>query len=75
MSTQSVRRLTDCDTRLADCLTRYSIAIRRIHEQLPGFPATTPGSGNVGGGSHTNTSIVERLADTPDRALDETEEP
>ena len=47
-------------------------ALSALHDARPGYPATTPGSGSIGGGSGgVPTSSVERLAGTlgRDRAL------
>lgn len=47
-------------------------ALSALHDARPGYPATVPGSGSIGGGSGgVPTSSVERLAGTlgRDRAL------
>lgn len=71
MNPQTAARLVECRTMLDTILARYSLAVRQLNQALPGFPSTTPGAGNVGGGTAPTGSIVERLADTdtPDRAL------
>jgi hypothetical protein len=58
-----IARQTTLAARWADDIAaRIHATLRNLDDHMPGFPATTPGSGSVGGGGSSTASRTEALA-------------